>query len=149
VYAAIFRSDYFMEIDYIALFVTDVARSHIFYRDVLGFRFEKPAKLDGVEGYSGNLKIGLYDRSWLSKLFGDRGDQMISGNPFLLSMTVNNLDQVYQELCDRQANILVDVPLDIISPPALMPWGQKILFLRDPDGNLLEIVELSKSQNFY
>ena len=59
-----------MEIDYIALFVSDVARSLIFYRDVLGFSFEKPAKLDGVEGYSGKLKIGIYDRSWLPKLFG-------------------------------------------------------------------------------
>lgn len=133
-----------MEIDYIALFVTDVARSLIFYRDVLGFRFDKPAKPDGAEGYSGKLKIGLYDRSWLSKLFGDRGEQMISGNPFLLSMTVQNLDRVYQELCDRQANRVLDVPIDIIAPPTLMAWGQKILFLRDPDGNLLEIVE---SQN--
>jgi len=114
----------FMEIDYIALFVSDVARSLIFYRDVLGFIFEKPAKPDGAEGYSGKLKIGIYDRSWLPKLFGDRGKQIISGNPFLLSMTVDNLDQVYQQICDRQTNILVD----IISPPTLMPWGQKILF---------------------
>ncbi|WP_103668485.1 VOC family protein [Pseudanabaena sp. BC1403] len=126
-----------MEIDYIALFVSDVARSLIFYRDVLGFSFEKPAKLDGVEGYSGKLKIGIYDRSWLPKLFGDRGEQIISGNPFLLSMTVDDLDQVYQQICDRQTNILVD----IISLPTLMPWGQRILFLSDPDGNMLEIVQ--------
>ncbi len=126
-----------MEIDYIALFVADVARSLIFYREVLGFQFDKPAKPDSAEGYSGKLKIGLYDRSWLPKLFGDRGEQTISGHPFLLSMTVNNLDQVYQEICDRQANISVD----IISPPNVMPWGQKILFLNDPDGNLLEVVQ--------
>ncbi|MCA6501844.1 MAG: VOC family protein [Pseudanabaena sp.] len=131
-----------MEIDYIALFVSDVARSLIFYRDVLGFIFEKPAKPDGAEGYSGKLKIGIYDRSWLPKLFGDRGKQIISGNPFLLSMTVDNLDQVYQQICDRQTNILVD----IISPPTLMPWGQKILFLSDPDGNMLEIVQSHLNQ---
>ncbi|MFN9859026.1 MAG: VOC family protein, partial [Pseudanabaena sp.] len=47
-----------MEIDYIALFVSDVGRSLVFYRDALGFRFEKPAKSDSAEGYSGNLKIG-------------------------------------------------------------------------------------------
>ena len=132
-----------MEIDYIALFVSDVARSLIFYRDVLGFSFEKPAKPDGAEGYSGKLKIGIYDRSWLTKLFGDRGGQNINGqnggeqnvgvNPFLLSMTVDDLELVYQQLCDRQANI--------ISPPTLMTWGQKILFLNDPDGNILEIVQ--------
>jgi lactoylglutathione lyase len=130
-----------MEIDYIALFVVDVERSLIFYRDVLGFSFDKPAKTDSAEGYSGRLKIGLYDRLWLSKLFGDRGEQPISGNPFLLSMSVDNLDQVYEQIsgqmCDRQTTI----PIDIISPPQIMPWGQKILFLRDPDGNLVEIVQ--------
>lgn len=126
-----------MEIDYIALFVSDVARSLIFYRDVLGFSFEKTAKPDGAEGYSGKLKIGLYDRSWLPKLFGDRGEQMISGHPFLLSMTVDDLDQIYQKISNQQKNI----PVNIISPPTMMDWGQKILFLSDPDGNMLEIVE--------
>ena len=126
-----------MQIDYIALFVVDVQRSLIFYRDVLGFSFDKLNKADSAEGYSGRLKIGLYDRLWLSKLFGDRGEQPISGHPFLLSMSVDNLDQVYEQMCDRQTTI----PIDIISPPQIMPWGQKILFLRDPDGNLLEIVQ--------
>jgi len=126
-----------MEIDYIALFVSDVTRSLIFYRDVLGFSFEKPAKTDGAEGYSGKLKIGIYDRSWLSKLFGEHSEQSVSGNPFLLSMTVDNLEQVYQQLCDQQANMQIN----IIAPPAIMPWGQKILFLKDPDDNILEIVQ--------
>ena len=126
-----------MQIDYIALFVVDVERSLIFYRDVLGFRFDKPAKVDSAEGYSGRLKIGLYDRLWLSKLFGYRGEQPISGHPFLLSMSVDNLNQVYEQMCERQTTI----PIDIISPPQIMPWGQKVLFLRDPDGNLLEIVQ--------
>ncbi len=126
-----------MEIDYIALFVADVARSLVFYRDVLGFSFEKPAKPDGAEGYSGKLKIGLYDRSWLPKLLGDRGKQMISGNPFLLSMSVDNLDQVYQKILDLN----FDFEIDVIAAPAVMPWGQRLLFLSDPDGNILEIVQ--------
>lgn len=126
-----------MEIDYIALFVADVARSLVFYRDVLGFSFEKPAKPDGAEGYSGKLKIGLYDRSWLPKLFGDRGKQIINGNPFLLSMSVDNLDQVYQKILDLDLGF----DIDIIAAPAVMPWGQRLLFLSDPDGNILEIVQ--------
>ena len=124
-----------MEIDYIALFVVDVERSLIFYRDVLGFSFEKPAKPDGVVGYSGKLKVGIYDRNWLPKLFGDRGKQMISGTPFLLSMSVDNLDQVYQKMLD------LNLEIDIIAPPAVMSWGQRLLFLGDPDGNILEIVQ--------
>lgn len=136
-----------MEIDYIALFVSDVLRSQAFYSEVLGFKFDKPAKPDGAEGYSGNIKVGIYDRIWLPKLFGDRGKQAISGHPFLLSMTVEDLDLVYQQICDRiiehQVDYPVDTLVDIIAPPTAMPWGQKILFLSDPDGNILEIVQSS------
>jgi lactoylglutathione lyase len=122
-----------MEIDYIALFVADVQRSLIFYRDVLGFEFSKPPQPDGAEGRSGTLRIGLYERSWLPKLLGDRGQEAINGNAFLLSMTVIDLDQVYQQLLKAQVHI--------VQPPQLMPWGQRILFFNDPDGNLLEIVQ--------
>ncbi|OIP74245.1 MAG: bleomycin resistance protein [Oscillatoriales cyanobacterium CG2_30_44_21] len=135
-----------MEIDYIALFVSDVARSLVFYRDLLGFKFDKPAKPDGAEGYSGKIKIGIYDRSWLPKLFGDRGEQAISGNSFLLSMSVADLDQTYQQILDKigdRSDIQPDQSrAEIIAAPKLMPWGQKILFLSDPDGNMIEIVQI-------
>jgi lactoylglutathione lyase len=122
-----------MEIDYIAIFVSDVQRSVTFYRDILGFEFKKPPTSSGCEGRSGTLKIGIYDRSWLVKLFGDRGRQPISGNPFLLSMTVGDLDAVYQHLLDMNVRAIAE--------PREMSWGQRIIFLEDPDGNLLEIVQ--------
>ncbi len=122
-----------MEIDYLALFVQDVSRSLQFYREVLGFQFDQPPSQDGVEGRSGSLKIGLYDRRWLPRLFGNQGVRDISGYPFLLSMTVPDLEATYQGLLASGVTIL--------TPPRLMPWGQRLLFLEDPDGNLLEIVQ--------
>jgi lactoylglutathione lyase len=122
-----------VEIDYIALFVSDVRRSVAFYRDIMGFQFANPPSDRGCEGRSGDLKIGIYDRSWLTELFGDRGQQTISGNPFLLSMTVDDLDAVYQDLLAAK--------VEAIAPPTEMSWGQRIIFLEDPDGNLLEIVQ--------
>lgn len=122
-----------MEIDYIALFVSDVQRSVAFYRDILGFQFTKPPGDRGCEGRSGDLKIGIYDRSWLSELFGDLGRRPIGGNAFLLSMTVSDLDAVYQHLLAAKVKA--------IAPPTEMSWGQRIIFLEDPDGNLLEIVQ--------
>jgi lactoylglutathione lyase len=122
-----------VEIDYIALFVSNVQRSVAFYRDIMGFQFAKPPNDRGCEGRSGNLKIGIYDRSWLAGLFGDRGQPPISGNPFLLSMTVDDLDAVYQDLLAAK--------VEAIAPPTEMSWGQRIIFLEDPDGNLLEIVQ--------
>jgi lactoylglutathione lyase len=123
-----------VEIDYIALFVSDVRRSVAFYRDVLGFQFAKPPSDRGCEGRSGSLKIGIYDRAWLTELFGDRSRQAIAGNPFLLSMTVSDLDAVYQHLLAAK--------VEAIAPPTEMSWGQRVIFLEDPDGNLLEIVQM-------
>lgn len=122
-----------LEIDYIALFVSDVQKSVAFYRDILGFQFDKPPSDRGCEGWSGDLKIGIYDRSWLPQLFGNRGQRPISGNPFLMSMTVSDLDTVYQDLLATK--------IEAVAAPREMPWGQRIIFLEDPDGNLLEIVE--------
>jgi lactoylglutathione lyase len=122
-----------VEIDYIALFVSDVRRSVAFYRDIMGFQFAKPPNDRGCEGRSGDLKIGIYDRSWLAELFSNRRQQLINGNPFLLSMTVSDLDAVYQHLLAAK--------VEAIAPPTEMSWGQRIIFLEDPDGNLLEIVQ--------
>jgi lactoylglutathione lyase len=134
-----------MQIDYIALFVTDMERAVCFYRDVLEMDFPKPIHNNGCEGRSGQLKLGLYHRSWLPQLFGAQiqdpsglspVDQPIQGHPafpFLLSITVADLDRAHERLQQAQVQIL--------QPPQVMPWGQRILFFQDPDGNLLELVE--------
>ncbi|MBW4552160.1 MAG: VOC family protein [Aphanocapsa sp. GSE-SYN-MK-11-07L] len=125
-----------MEIDYIALFVTNVERSVAFYQQALGFEFTKPAKSDGAEGRSGQLRIGIYDRRWLTHLLGEQGTESI-GHLFLLSMTVPDLEATHQHLQQLGVNIL--------KPPQDMVWGQRILLLADPDHNLLEIVQRSPS----
>ncbi|AFY69574.1 Glyoxalase/bleomycin resistance protein/dioxygenase [Thalassoporum mexicanum PCC 7367] len=122
-----------MGIDYIALFVDDVERSIVFYRDLLGLEFPKPPKNGGTEGISGNLKLGIYDRTWLVKLFGDRLESHQAGHAFLLSLPVADLGAFYQTL--------VTAGVEIVSPPKKMPWGQEIVFFKDPDGNLLEAVQ--------
>jgi lactoylglutathione lyase len=137
-----------MQIDYIALFVTDVERAVGFYRDVLEMDFPKPIHNNGCEGRSGQLKLGLYHRSWLPQLFGAQTPNLMPQSPakqpsqgqtafpFLLSITVTDLDRSHERLQRAQVQIL--------QPPQVMPWGQRILFFQDPDGNLLELVESTR-----
>lgn len=122
-----------MDIDYLALFVSDVERAVRFYRDVLGFVFPEVVKPEGTEGRSGGLRIGLYHQDWRPQLLGPRGQIPAQGQAFLLSMTVTDLDAAYAKL--RQAQV------EIWQPPQLMPWGQRLCFFADPDGNWLELVE--------
>jgi len=130
-----------MGLDYLALFVTDVGRSLAFYRDVLGFQFDKPPQNEGVEGYSGGLKIGIYSRDWLPKLFPQLPALPPQGHPFLLSLTVTDLDATFRSL-EPHCKIY---QFRILQPPTVMPWHQRVAFLLDPDGNLVELVSGSPS----
>jgi len=40
---------------------------------------------------------------------------------------------------DAVRNRLGDAPLDYVMPPTHMPWGNRSLLLRDPDGNLVNV----------
>jgi lactoylglutathione lyase len=122
-----------MQIDYLALFVSDVERAVQFYRKALGFTFPEEIKPSGTEGQSGPLRIGIYHQDWRPQLLGARGQVPVQGQAFLLSMTVPDLDVAYAGLC--QAGV------EIWQPPQTMPWGQRVCFFTDPDGNWLELVE--------
>ena len=41
--------------------------------------------------------------------------------------------------CDRLHRAAVDLGADIIEPPTDMPYGQRRMLLRDPDGTVLDI----------
>ncbi len=122
-----------MNIDYIAIFAEDVESLAAFYRQALEFPLGEINAYGGVEGGGGALKLGIYPRSLLPKLLGDRADAVHPGSAILLSMTVGNLDATYDRLVAMGATIL--------RSPTLMPWGQRLMFFTDPEGNLLEIVE--------
>ncbi|WP_138444683.1 VOC family protein [Sinomonas susongensis] len=38
---------------------------------------------------------------------------------------------------DAEFDRLTDLGLETVTAPALMPWGNRVFFLRDPDGNLI------------
>jgi catechol 2,3-dioxygenase-like lactoylglutathione lyase family enzyme len=117
-----------MEIDYIALFVKDVYVSYVFYRDVLRFVFPKDMKKDGIEGKSGRIKIGIYHQDWYEKLF--HRSFVLAQPAVLFAFTVADLDGFYQDLLNRSVNV--------IQPPQMMPWGQRLCFFTDPDGYIWE-----------
>lgn len=124
-----------MEIDYIALFVRDVPISFIFYRDILKFEFPKGIANNSTEGKSGSIKIGIYGQEWYEKLFNR--SFMPQEQRIIFAFTTKDIDSFYQGLIDRS--------VDIIQPPQVMPWGQRLCFFSDPDGYIWEAREQSES----
>jgi catechol 2,3-dioxygenase-like lactoylglutathione lyase family enzyme len=114
-------------LDLVTLLVADVAVSTRFYRDVLGLTVIKDK--DGyVELESGGVRLALYSREALAKLLAVPEDRV---GRIDLSFHVEDADRAFSELVERGAEPLV--------PPRTMPWGHRLAFVRDPEGNLIEV----------
>ena len=62
-------------------------------------------------------------------LFGDNIAQPASNKSVIIEFLVENVDAEYEKIKD-----LTD---DIVQKPTTMPWGNRSLLFRDPDGNLI------------
>lgn len=62
-------------------------------------------------------------------LFGTDLKQTGNNNSVIIEFQVENVDEQYAKIKDFLSNI--------IQEPTTMPWGNRSLMFRDPDGNLL------------
>jgi lactoylglutathione lyase len=121
---------------YAILFVSDLERSIAFYRDVLGlpFRFANESYAEfGTEG----AKFSLYARSHLPELIGREAPPGEAPWPQgEIAFFVDDVDREHERLSGE------GVP--ILTPPTDRPWGERTLHIADPDGNVIEVMELPK-----
>ena len=102
--------------------VADIAAASEFYRDYLGLR-EEPLGLD-----------------WVTRFVGPDGQalvQLVAGDasaPVDSVMSVHagaDIDEAYADAQQRG--------YEIVYPLTTEPWGIRRFFVRDPDGNVLNI----------
>ncbi|WP_426399889.1 VOC family protein [Ralstonia sp. R-29] len=67
----------------------------------------------------------------LIKLFNAGAAIAAANQSAILEFEVENVDAVFERMRASAANIVM--------PPTLMPWGNRSLLLRDPDGNLVNV----------
>jgi catechol 2,3-dioxygenase-like lactoylglutathione lyase family enzyme len=111
---------------------TDLDRSRAFYTDVLGgietYRFPEggdPAFLALRIGELSEIGLGaLTDR-----LLHGRPQRPASGHRIELCVYVEDVDQIFT----RAANSGVET----VAEPTDMPWGERVAWIADPDGNLV------------
>lgn len=138
-------------IHHFAIGVKDLKRSINFYCDILG--------LSIVEDY--NWKDGDYIIDRLSNKVGSSGNGIIigSGNAFFELVEHNNSSKSFElgtpaHLCIHTEDIeklcskLSDNGLPILEKPYDTKLGTFLAWIRDPDGNLVELLEIySDSDN--
>ncbi|MCF3108081.1 VOC family protein [Niabella sp. CC-SYL272] len=118
-----------MNLASIRIITTEVRPLVEFYEAVTGGQFtfytEDFAELSTA---SGTLAIGS---TRTLELFGGQAVAAAASNQsVIIEFYVDDVDERYQLLSDRSYS-------GIVQAPTTMPWGNRSLLFRDPDGNLV------------
>ena len=76
----------------------------------------------------GTLAIG--STATLAPFGGDSVAQAASNHSAIIEFRVDSVDEEYERLVDLLGN-------NVVQKPTTMPWGNRSLLFRDPDGNLV------------
>jgi uncharacterized glyoxalase superfamily protein PhnB len=65
-------------------------------------------------------------------LFGSGAARAADNHSVIIEFRVEDVDQAYARLGDATSDVV-----DVVQEPKTMPWGNRSLLFRDPDGNLV------------
>jgi predicted enzyme related to lactoylglutathione lyase len=64
-------------------------------------------------------------------LFGEGSAEPAANRSAIVEFIVEDVDAEYERLRERE--------VDVVTKPTTMPWGNRALMFRDPDGNLVNL----------
>lgn len=102
-----------------------------FYEEVTGMKVIQYTP-DFVELKTTTATLAIGSTKTLQFFGGYEVAKASSNKSSIIEFLVENVDQDYERLVD----FLKD---SIIQKPTVMPWGNKSLLFRDPDGNLVNL----------
>jgi len=125
----------------VVLPVRDVEKCTAFYRDTLGFQLnfqDAESAFLSIDGKKGGLVLGLISVGNVAKLISE--DQVRPAEDSIhrtyFAVFVEDADREYEELREKGVRF--------VKPPTTHPWGQRIAYFEDPEGNLWEISHFLK-----
>ena len=124
-----------MKLDGFGLLVNDMGRMIRFYRDVLGFEIKENEDTENVYLVKDGTLFLLYGRKDFEKLTSHEYEYVkgLNGH-FELALYVDTFDEV-----DEAYKHIVESGGTGVMKPTTEPWGQRTCYIRDPEGNLIEI----------
>lgn len=115
----------------VRIITDDVDRLVEFYEKVTGVEAKRPAPVFAeIVLPSGTLAIG---HSQTAQLFGADSVVAASNRTVILELRVENIEAEHARL-----KVWVD---HWVQEPTTMPWGNRSMLFRDPDGNLINLFE--------
>jgi catechol 2,3-dioxygenase-like lactoylglutathione lyase family enzyme len=115
----------------ITFYVSNLKQAAKFYEEILGL--EKKYEYTSYVGFEcGGVEIGL-----IPKPKERRKSSLLSPS---VEFLVDNVDKVYNELKRKRVKIIKELHNE--------PWGGREATFTDPDGNILEIVQIDWKKYF-
>ncbi len=117
------------------LLVADFPKTFSFYRDIVGLPTGYPPEAAGPYAefeLGGEKYLGLFDRALMLEAVGVPTEAKRSADDHaLLCISVDDVD--------AEARRLQDLGVELAAPPAdHEPWEMRTVYVRDPEGNLVE-----------
>jgi lactoylglutathione lyase len=119
--------------DYAVLIVADLEKAVSFYTECVGMQLEKRSATGNyAQLNTGTTRVGLYTRAAMAKTLGIELQAPPATAPgFALGFNGDDVDGAYERLIAGGAHAA--------APPKTQSWGQRTAWVRDPDGNLIEL----------
>jgi catechol 2,3-dioxygenase-like lactoylglutathione lyase family enzyme len=118
-----------MDFASIRIITDDVDRLARFYEVVLGVVAARPAPVF-AELRTGGGAVAIGSRATVAML-GETTPQPASSRSVILEFLVDDVDEEFARLRGHLE--------DVVLEPTTMPWGNRSLLFRDPDGNLVNL----------
>ncbi|BBA99520.1 hypothetical protein RVR_6180 [Actinacidiphila reveromycinica] len=115
----------------IRVITEDVARLAGFYERVTGVRADR-ANEDFAEIRTATATLAIGSTRTVP-LFAPGSARPADNRSVIVEFLVDDVDAAHRDLAG-----FVD-PADFVNEPTTMPWGNRALLLRDPDGNLVNL----------
>ena len=124
-----------MRLDGFGLFVEDMRKMIRFYRDVLGFEIKEAEDTSNVYLIKDGTLFLLYGRNDFEKMTSRKYEYIKGLNGHseiaLYVDTFDEVDEAYARIVEKGGTEVMK--------PTTEPWGQRTCYIRDPEGNLIEI----------
>jgi len=112
----------------VRLITDDVDRLTSFYERLTGHTADRPTpEFAEVRTPGGTLAVGS---TRTVQLFGRGSAVPASNRTAIVEFRVEDVDAVHAGLDDT---------VEVVTPPTTMPWGNRSLLVRDPDGTLVNV----------
>ncbi|NIF06222.1 VOC family protein [Chryseobacterium sp. Tr-659] len=116
-----------MKLTSLRLITKDIRTSVHFYEKVMGLTAQWYTE-DFAELVTDSITIAIGSTRTM-QMFGEQLTDFASQKNTIIEFMVPNVDEGYESI--------KELTNDIVQAPTTMPWGNRSLLFRDPDGNLI------------